>query len=111
MPGLAALSAAMFVSGLVLSPMVIGGFSLVEQQARPGRLTEGMAWLTSALAVGTAAGSAAAGKVIDAGGARWGYAFAAAFAAGAALACLAGLTWLTDPSPHHSLAARADAPP
>ncbi|MBV9381044.1 MAG: hypothetical protein JO242_10280 [Streptosporangiaceae bacterium] len=44
---------------------------LVEQQARPGRLTEGMAWLTSALAVGTAAGSAAAGQVIDAGGARW----------------------------------------
>ncbi len=111
MPGLAALSAVMFLSGLVLSPMVIGGFSLVEQQARPGRLTEGMAWLTSALAVGTAAGSAAAGQVIDAGGARWGYAFAAACAAGAALACLAGLTWLTDPSPHPSPAAHADTSP
>jgi len=86
---------------------VIGGFSLVEQQARPGRLTEGMAWLTSALAVGTAAGSAAAGQVIDADGARWGYAFAAV----AALACLAGLSWLTDSGPHPSPAARAEASP
>src|SRR6266571_5169157 len=111
MPGLAALSAVMFLSGLVLSPMVIGGFSLVEQQARPGRLTEGLARLTSALAAGPAAGSAAAGQVIDAGGARWGYAFAAACAAGAALACLAGLTWLTDPSPHPSPAAHADTSP
>jgi predicted MFS family arabinose efflux permease len=111
MPGLALLSAVMLVSGLALSPMVIGGFSLVEQQARPGRLTEGMAWLTSALAVGTAAGSAAAGQVIDAGGARGGYAFAAACGAGAALACLAGLTWLSEPSPQPSPAARADAPP
>jgi len=111
MPGLAALSAVMFLSGLVLSPMVIGGFSLVEQQARPGRLTEGMAWLTSALAVGTAAGSAAAGQVIDADGARWGYAFAAVCAAVAALACLAGLSWLTDSGPHPSPAARAEASP
>ena len=99
MPGLAALAAVMVISGLALSPMLITGFSLIEQQAPPGRLTEGMAWLTSALAVGTAAGSAATGKVIDAGGARWGYALAAACAAGATLACLAGLTWLTVPAP------------
>jgi predicted MFS family arabinose efflux permease len=109
-PGLAALSAVMFLAGLVLSPMVIGGFSIVEQQARPGRLTEGMAWLTSALAVGTAAGSAAAGQVIDADSARGGYAFAAACAVGAALACLAGLTWLTDSDPP-SPPARGEASP
>jgi MFS family permease len=65
-----------------------------------------MAWLTSALAVGTAVGSAAAGKILDAGGPRWGYAFAAACAAGAALACLAGLTLLTVPAPP----ARSDTP-
>ncbi len=75
------------------------------------RLTEGMAWLTSAISVGTSAGSAAAGEVIDIGGARWGYAFAAACGAGAALACMAGLTRLTVPSPHPSAAACADAPP
>src|SRR5205807_8816057 len=97
MPGLAALAAVMVICGLALSPMLITGFSLIEQQASAARLTEGMAWLTSAISVGTAAGSAA-GQVIDAGGARWGYAFAAA----AALACVAGLTRLTVPSPHPS---------
>jgi MFS family permease len=99
MPGLAALAAVMFVSGMVLSPMLITGFSLIEQQAPAARLTEGMAWITSAISVGTAAGAAAAGRVIDAGGARWGYAFAAACGAGAVLACVAGLTQLTIPRP------------
>jgi predicted MFS family arabinose efflux permease len=97
MPGLAALAAVMFVSGLALSPMLITGFSLIEQQAPTARLTEGMAWLTSAIALGTAAGSAAAGQVIDAAGARGGYAFAAACGAAAALACMAGLSRLSGP--------------
>jgi MFS family permease len=110
MPGLAALAAVMFFSGLVLSPLVIGGFSIVEQQARPGRLTEGMAWLTSALAVGTAVGSAAGGQIIDAGGARLGYIFAAACAVGAAVACLAGLTWLADSSPRPTPTPSAGTP-
>jgi len=106
-----ALAAVMFISGLTLSPMLITGFSLIEQQAPAARVTEGMAWLTSAISVGTSAGSAAAGKIIDAGGARWGYAFAAACGTGAALACLAGLTRLTTPSAHPSPAGCADAPP
>jgi MFS family permease len=111
MPGLAALAAVMLVSGLALSPMLITGFSIIERQAPPGRLTEGMAWLTSAISVGTAAGSAAAGQVIDTGGARWGYAFAAACGAGAAVTGMAGLTRLTAPSPHPSPAAPADTAP
>jgi MFS family permease len=94
MPDLAALAAVMLVSGLVLSPMLITGFSLVEQQAVPGRLTEGLAWLTSAISVGNAAGSAVAGQVIDAGGPRFGYVLAGACATAAAVACLAGLTRL-----------------
>jgi hypothetical protein len=52
MPGLVSLAAVMLASGLVLSPMLISGFSLIEQQA--------MAWLTSAISVDTAAGSPAA---------------------------------------------------
>jgi predicted MFS family arabinose efflux permease len=78
--------------------MLITGFSLIERQATPGRLTEGMAWLTSSISVGTAVGSAAAGQIIDVGGARGGYVFAAACGVGAALVCLAGLTQLTVPS-------------
>jgi MFS family permease len=102
MPGLLPLAAVMLVSGLALSPVLISGFSLVEEQAVPGRLTEAMAWLTSAISVGTAAGSAVAGQVVDAGGAgsagaRWGYVLAAGCAAGAFLACLAGLPPLRTP--------------
>jgi MFS family permease len=99
MPGLVALAAVMIISGLVLSPMLITGFTIIEEQASSGRLTEGMAWLTSAISVGTALGSAAAGQIIDVGGARWGYAFAAFCGVGALVACLAGLTQLTVPAP------------
>jgi MFS family permease len=102
MPGLLPLAAVMLASGLVLSPMLISGFSLVEEQAVPGRLTEAMAWLTSAISVGTAAGSAAAGQVIDVGGARWGYVLVACCGAGACLACLAGLPALR--TPRHEVA-------
>jgi len=80
----------------------------MEQQAPATRQAEGMAWLTSAISVGTAAGSAAAGQVVDAGGARWGYAFAAACATGAVLACLLGLGRLSVPGPDRSPSA-ADA--
>jgi hypothetical protein len=111
MPGLAALAAVMFISGLPLSAVMITGFSVIEQQAPPGRLTEGMAWLTSAISVGTAAGSAAAGQIIDTGGARSGYGFAAVCGAGAALACIAGLAQLTVPGRHPSPAAFADPTP
>jgi MFS family permease len=99
MPSLAALAPVMLVAGVVLSPVMINGFSLVEQQAAPRRLTEGMAWLTSAISVGTAAGSAAAGELIDVGGARLGYVLAAACGAATALTCLAGLPRLRPSRP------------
>jgi MFS family permease len=111
MPGLAELAAVMVICGLVLSPMLIIGASLIEQQAPAARLTEAMALLTCAISVGTAAGSATAGQVIAAGGARWGYAFAAACGAAAALAWLSGLTQLTVPPPHPSPAACIEPPP
>lgn len=111
MPGLAALAVIMLISGLALAPMLITGFSLIEQQAAAGRVTEGMAWLTSAISAGMAAGSAGAGQVIDAAGARWGYALAAACAACAVLACLAGLTRLTVRRPGAIAAAPADVNP
>jgi hypothetical protein len=111
MPGLAVLAVVMLCSGLAVSPMLITGFSLVERQAPPSRQAEGMAWLTSAISVGTAVGSAAAGQIIDMAGARWGYAFAAACAAAAMLASLLGLPWLTVPSPSPSLTAGADTGP
>jgi predicted MFS family arabinose efflux permease len=91
MPGLAVLALVIFFCGIAISPTLIAGFSLIDQQATAGRRTEGLTWLTSAISVGVAAGSAAAGHLIDRGGARWGYWFAAACGAWAVAICLLGL--------------------
>jgi MFS family permease len=99
LPGLTVLAVVIFCSGLAISPTFIAGFSLIEQQAPAGRRTEGMAWLTSAISVGVAAGSAVAGQIIDAGGARWGYVFAAVCGAAASAACLLGLSRIRQPKP------------
>ena len=96
-PGLGTLTAVIFVAGVAIAPTLITGYSLVEAQAPPERKTEGMTWLSSAIAVGVAAGSPLAGRVIDAYGARWGYVVAAACGAGAFAACLAGLARLRTP--------------
>ena len=91
LPGLIVLALVIFCSGLAISPTFIAGFSLIEQQAPTGRRTEALAWLSSSIAIGLAAGSAVAGHVIDAGGARWGYGFAAGCGATAVAVCLLGL--------------------
>jgi MFS family permease len=98
MPGLGTLASVIFFCGLAISPTLISGFSLIEQQAMPARRTEGLTWLTSAISVGVATGSAVAGHLVDAGGARWGFWFAAASGAGAVAACLLGLRWLRVPA-------------
>jgi MFS family permease len=99
LPGLAVLAVVIFCSGLAISPTFIAGFSLIGQQAPVRRRTEGIAWLTSAISVGVAVGSPAAGHLVDAGGARWGYVFAAGCGAAAVAACLLGLGRLGRPGP------------
>lgn len=91
MPSLIWLAVVIFFAGLAISPTLIAGFGLVEQQAPVERRTEGMTWLSSIISVGAAAGSAIVGHIIDAGGARWGYVFAAGCGALAVAVCLAGL--------------------
>jgi MFS family permease len=91
LPSLQALAVVIFVSGLTISPTLIAGFSLIERQALAGRRTEGMTWLSSSVSVGVAAGSAIAGQVVDAGGARWGYVFAAGCGCLAAIVAITGL--------------------
>jgi MFS family permease len=97
-PGLLALDAVGFVAGLAISPMLMTGYGLLERQAPPHRRTEAMAWLSSTISVGVAAGSAFAGHIIDAHGARWSFAFAAVCGAAGALICLAGQRRLITPA-------------
>lgn len=76
-PSLLTLDLSMLVAGLTISPTLIAGFALTERQARDSRRTEAMTWLSSAIAVGVAIGSAASGHLVDAAGPRPGYALAA----------------------------------
>jgi MFS family permease len=96
-PGLASLVAVIIVAGMSISPTLIAGYGLIERQAPPERLTEGMTWLSSAISVGVATGSPLAGHLIDAYGARWGYLLAAACGLGAVLTAVAGLGRLRRP--------------
>jgi hypothetical protein len=50
-----------------------------------------MTWLSTGIGVGVACGATAAGFILDAFGARWGYVFAASCGSGAVLLCLGGL--------------------
>jgi MFS family permease len=90
MPGLQALDLVVFVSGLTISPTIMAGFSLIERQAPAERRTEALAWLSSTIGIGVAIGSAASGHLIDAGGGRWGYLFAAGSGVLACAVCLTG---------------------
>jgi len=98
-PNLVTLTCGIYLCGLTIAPTLISGFSLLEAQAKPGRRTEAMSWLSSGIAVGVAAGASVVGFVIDAHGARLGYAFAALCGAASAVTCLAGLRRLGVPAP------------
>jgi predicted MFS family arabinose efflux permease len=90
-PNLITLTCVIYLCGLAIAPTLIAGFSLLEVQARPGRRTEAISWLSSGIAVGVAAGASVVGFVIDAHGPRFGYGFAAVCGAASAATCLAGL--------------------
>ena len=98
-PNLVTLTCCIYLCGLTIAPTLIAGFSLLEAQAKPGRRTEAMSWLSSGIGVGLAVGSSVVGFIIDAHGPRAGYAFAAACGAASAVTCLLGLRRLRSPTP------------
>jgi predicted MFS family arabinose efflux permease len=97
-PNLVTLTCGIYLCGLTIAPTLIAGFSLLEAQAKPGRRTEAMSWLSSGIGVGLAAGSSAVGFILDAHGPRMGYAFAAACGVASAATCLLGLRRLRSPA-------------
>jgi MFS family permease len=98
-PNLVTLAAVQFLCGMAIAPTLIAGYSLMEEQAWPGRTTEAMTWLSTDIGVGVACGATAAGFILDAFGARWGYVFAASCGTASVLLCLAGLRPLAGPPP------------
>jgi MFS family permease len=96
-PNLVTLTCGIYLCGLAIAPTLIAGFSLLEAQAKPGRRTEAMSWLSSGIGVGVATGASVVGFILDAHGPRAGYVFAAACGAASAVTCLLGLRRLRSP--------------
>jgi predicted MFS family arabinose efflux permease len=96
-PNLITLALVQFLCGMAIAPTLIAGYSLMEEQAWPGRTTEAMTWLSTGIGLGVACGATAAGFILDAFGARWGYVFAASCGTASVLLCLAGLRRLAGP--------------
>jgi predicted MFS family arabinose efflux permease len=72
-PNLWVLAVLLFVGGFAISPTLVATVSLIETEVPPARLTEGMTWLSTGIAVGLAPGAAIAGQIIDAHGASTAY--------------------------------------
>jgi predicted MFS family arabinose efflux permease len=78
----------MALSGFAFAPSGAVVFALIDDLAPPGGATESTSWISTALIVGVAAGSAIGGAVVGGGHARYGYAVAVAAAGLAALLAL-----------------------
>ena len=86
-PNLAVLSALYALTGLAIAPTITSGNNIVQVTVAPSQLTEGLAWVSTALNIGVSLGSMVAGRVLDASGSRGGYLLVAGFAwTGAAVA-------------------------
>ncbi|MFJ4778861.1 MFS transporter [Streptomyces sp. NPDC088762] len=92
------LAVALFVSGLAIAPTMITTMALIEAHVPRAKLTEGMTWISTGLAVGVAIGSSVTGLVIDAAGAQRGYVVSIASGAAAAAVAFAGYRRLTRPA-------------
>lgn len=84
------LSIAVLFAGVFFAPTMILAARVIEKSTTAGSLTEALTWSTAGLGLGTAAGPAIAGPLIDAQGAGMG--FLVAVAAGALLLVLAATT-------------------
>ncbi|THA85219.1 MFS transporter [Streptomyces sp. A0592] len=92
------LAVALFVSGLAIAPTMITTMALIEAHVPHAKLTEGMTWISTGLAVGIALGSSVTGWVVDAAGARTGYVVSISAGAAAAAVAFAGYRRLTRPA-------------
>ncbi|MER7769740.1 MFS transporter [Kitasatospora sp. NPDC096140] len=108
--GLIAAGAALLVAGVAISPTLISAMALVERLVPAAKLTEGMAWTTTGLALGVALGSSIGGWVVDASGAPAGYWVPLAAGALGVLVALTGLRRLRSGVAANEPAESADRP-
>ena len=90
-----ALAAAIFLSGVAVSPTFITAFGLVERRVPPEVLTEGITWVMTGIGMGMALGAFVAGWVVDTFGAQKGFWVSVAAAVLALLVSVLGQRALT----------------
>ena len=93
-PNLVVLSALALMTGLAIAPTLTSGNNIIQVTVAPSQLTEGLAWVSTALNVGVSVGSLLAGQAADAGGSRAVYLAVAGFAWAAVVAGIVGLSAL-----------------
>ncbi|WP_149180337.1 MFS transporter [Streptomyces sp. TRM49041] len=93
------LAVALFVAGLAIAPTMVTTMALVEAHVPRGKLTEGMTWTGTGLAVGVALGSSIAGWVVAVHGAAAGYAVPGVAGVLAAAVAFPGYRRLVRPVP------------
>ncbi|MEU6283521.1 MFS transporter [Streptomyces sp. NPDC047028] len=89
MPGVPAMVALAVLAGVFLAPCIACAFILVDRHAPSGTVTEAFSWLVTTFTVGASVGTGLAGPVVQAGGARWGFAVPGAAGAVSLLVLLA----------------------
>lgn len=98
-PNMVVLTLLMLLVGFAVSPTLITGSSVVQSLAPPKRMTEALAWISTAIGFGVAVGSAVSGIVIDAYGAHEGYLVTAVSMTAGALFILAANRAFEPPKP------------
>jgi predicted MFS family arabinose efflux permease len=84
----------MFVSGTVVSPMLICAFALVEASIPAGRLTEGLTWTVTGITLGYSLGAAVTGPAVDRLGTPKAYLVSVSFGLLTALTVVVGRRWM-----------------
>ena len=98
-----------FVAGFCVAPTFINANGLIGHLVPASRLTEGLAWLGTAIGIGVSIGSSVSGRVIDLAGYRGGFACVIASGVLAAVVGLASVPVLRSLTGHGTRPAEADS--
>lgn len=99
------LAALMLLTGMAIAPTITTGNNIVQVSVPSGSLTEGLAWVGTAINVGVSLGSYLCGVILDAHGSDGGYLFVSAAAWAAVATALTGLPFLRRAQPRRTLQA------
>jgi MFS family permease len=96
---LVALAVTLLAAGMAIAPTYATVYAMVEDAAPQGTVTEAFTWLSTAIAIGAAAGAAAAGALADHAGPAAAFALAGGAGALAVLATALRSATLATPAP------------